>query len=101
MSISDAPSFMASSVSATCRMIWLLPCGKLMTEQTSTAEPDKTSAAIGTEYGFTQAVATSYFFDSSHPARTCASVIVGWRSEWSIILLICWAVTLVFMVWCW
>jgi hypothetical protein len=33
----------------------------------------------------TQALATPYLRDSSHPARTCSSVMVGCNNEWSII----------------
>src|SRR4051812_46300286 len=85
MSISGAPARTAASASATLIAVVLLPWGKPMTAQASTSEPSSTSRAIAIEYGLMHAVATSYVRASLHPATISASVILGCRSEWSII----------------
>ncbi len=56
-----------------------------MTGQIATVVPERYLFARGMEYGFMQAVATLYFNEVLKPSTRTASVIVGWRREWSII----------------
>ena len=76
---------MASVASKTLVLVELLPCGKPMTGQILTVVFSRAFRACGIEYGLMHAVATLYFADIASPSEMPASVIVGWRREWSII----------------
>src|SRR5512136_1991755 len=86
MSTSAAPAATAAPASSSLMGVRLLPCGKAITAQTLTSEPSRRLFAIGTAYGLTQAVATSYWSANSQPDAIILSLMVGWSREWSIIL---------------
>lgn len=76
----------ASRASVHLIFVVLFPAGKPLTGHIPTLEPLSISFARGIEYGLMQAVATLYLLDSSSPSLIALSVIVGCKSEWSIIL---------------
>src|SRR3972149_3014279 len=84
ISISCAPSFTASSVSAAFTVASVAPRGKPTTVQTFTGVSRRAAAAVATQVGFTTTVAKPNCFASAQSLRISSRVASGLSRVWSI-----------------
>ena len=84
MSISRAPFFTATAVSAALLSEGIAPRGNPTTQQGVTSVPASSAAASAMRLGFTHTDAKPYCFASSQSFFTCAAVASGFRMVWSI-----------------
>ena len=79
MSISSAPSAIATPVSKDFTSVALAPKGKPTTVHTLTLDPASSTAAAGTQNGFTHTLAKPYCRASAHNLRMSATVASGFK----------------------